>query len=59
MNNWKAAQIHSALRPFAWLYQLGRYGVKGADAMLHSKDAMKGFLTGSGKENMLKRLEIE
>ncbi|MBR4711024.1 MAG: nucleotidyltransferase family protein [Clostridia bacterium] len=27
--NWKAAQRHRALRPFAWIYQIGRYLVKG------------------------------
>ncbi|MBQ1310285.1 MAG: nucleotidyltransferase family protein [Blautia sp.] len=29
MKNWKAAQKYSFLRPFAWLYQLGQYLVKG------------------------------
>lgn len=27
--NWRAAQRHRALRPFAWLYQAGRYLMKG------------------------------
>lgn len=27
--NWKAAQKHKILRPFAWLYQIGRYIKKG------------------------------
>jgi len=29
MVTWKAAQRHAWLRPFAWLYQLGRYARKG------------------------------
>lgn len=35
--NWKAAQKHSILRPFAWLYQIGRYLSKG----LGRKNAIK------------------
>lgn len=27
--NWKAARKHRWLRPFAWIYQAGRYGVRG------------------------------
>ena len=29
LNNWKAAQKHKVLRPFAWIYQANRYLVKG------------------------------
>lgn len=29
MLHWRAAQKYPVLRPFAWLYQLGRYGKKG------------------------------
>ena len=29
LKNWKAAQKHAVLRPFAWLYQSGRYIKKG------------------------------
>ncbi len=31
LDNWRAAQKHILLRPFAWLYQIGRYIVKGID----------------------------
>ncbi len=29
--NWKAAQKHTVLRPFAWIYQLVRYTARGLD----------------------------
>ena len=30
LENWKSAQTNSFLRPFAWLYQIGRYICKGS-----------------------------
>ena len=29
LENWKAAHNHAVLRPFAWIYQAGRYLIKG------------------------------
>ena len=41
LKNWKAAQKHAVLRPFAWLYQSGRYIKKGIS---RRKDQSDGIL---------------
>ena len=41
LKNWKAAQKHAVLRPFAWLYQSGRYIKKGIS---RRKDNSEGIL---------------
>ena len=49
---WKGAQDHSFLRPFAWVYQAGRYLVKG----LARKHPLKQLRTE--RENSRKRSEL-
>ena len=58
LTHWKAAEKYPVLRPFAWLYQIGRYIRKGTGAMLHGKKLLKGVQTGAEKADILRRLEI-
>lgn len=55
--NWKAAQKHRFLRPFAWLFQLCRLCRKSVSAALRGENVLKGFKTGAEKEEIWKKLE--
>ena len=57
MINWPLAQKCALFRPFAWLYQLCRYAIKGTASLFTGK---KGFINMQGKmslEELWKRLE--
>ena len=58
LENWNAAQKHSFLRPFAWIYQIYRYFRKGIIRMRHGDRVLGGFSAGAKKDVMLKRLGI-
>ena len=38
LRTWSAAQKHECLRPFAWLYQLGRWAIRGSKSLLHPSE---------------------
>ena len=57
--HWKAANKYPILRPFAWLYQIGRYVRKGFSALLQGENVFRGLRTSTEKAVLLKRLEIE
>ena len=48
MRNWKAAQLHPALRPFAWMHTIGRYAKKGT-RLLISPGSLREQFAGSQK----------
>ena len=56
--NWKAAQKHRVLRPFAWIYQEFRVIGLGTKAFFSNKQGMKQIAEGSKKGNLLKRLGV-
>ena len=58
LENWNAAQKHSFLRPFAWIYQIYRYFRKGIIRMRQGDRVLGGFSAGAKKDVMLKRLGI-
>ncbi|QTE75003.1 nucleotidyltransferase family protein [Clostridiales bacterium FE2010] len=54
--NWKATQKYGFLRPFAWIYQLGRYISRGLDRENASKKIRKEFKAARNRNKMLCRL---
>ncbi len=57
--NWKAAQKHRFLRPFAWLYQLFRFGFRGVKSLLRGDRLAKDAASGAEKSDFYRRLGIE
>ena len=58
MVNWPAAKRHVWLRPFAWIYQLGRYLVKGLGRDKAVLKLKKEYAAAKKKNNLLDRLEV-
>lgn len=56
--NWKAAQKHRVLRPFAWIYQGFRVIGLGTKAFFSNKQGIKQISEGSKKGDLLKRLGV-
>lgn len=56
--NWKAAQKHRVLRPFAWIYQGFRVIGLGTKAFFSNKQGMKQITEGNKKGDLLKRLGV-
>ena len=59
MINWKGAQKHAVLRPFAWLYQLFRYMGKGIQYVFRGKRVGKSIAGGKKKAILYKKLGLE
>lgn len=57
--NWKACQKHKSLRPFAWLYQIFYYAVKGFSALFRGKKIMKDYGSGKRRSDFLKNVGID
>lgn len=58
-SNWKACQNHKILRPFAWLYQIFRYIVKGSTGLFRGDKIVKDLESGNKKSDFLKKAGIE
>ena len=58
MVNWPAAKRHVWLRPFAWIYQLCRYLIKGLGRDRAIFKLKKEFAAAKKKNNLLDRLEV-
>ena len=58
-SNWKACQKHKILRPFAWLYQIFYYAVKGFSALFSGKKIVKDFGSGKKRSDFLKNVGID
>ena len=43
LRTWTAAQKHACLRPFAWLYQLGRWAIRGSKSLMHPAKLYRGI----------------
>lgn len=56
--NWKAAQKHRVLRPFAWIYQGFRIIGLGTKAFFSNKHGIKQISEGNKKGDLLKRIGI-
>ena len=56
--NWKAAQKHRVLRPFAWIYQGFRVMGLGIKALFIGKNGIKQINAGNRKSDLLKRLGV-
>ena len=57
MKNWKLAQKHKILQPFAWLYQICRYIQKGIVDLLGEKTILQNKRTSMSIEEIWKKLE--
>ena len=57
MSNWKLAQRHVAVRPFAWLYQVCRLTRQWIAGVVNGKNELKGAMSGKKIEEIWKRLE--
>ena len=58
-SNWKACQKHKILRPFAWLYQIFRYIVKGFTELFRGEKIVKDLESGNKKSDFMKKTGIE
>lgn len=57
MRHWKAAQKYKILRPFAWLYQIFRYGWKGIVGVIRGENVFRKEKPGMKIEEIWRRLE--
>ena len=55
--NWKAYHKHRWLKPFAWLYQIGRYSVKGFQAK-RGGQLREDLARGKQRSQLLEKLRI-
>lgn len=55
--NWKAYHKHKWLKPFAWIYQIGRYAKKGFQAKRGGK-LKEDLARGKQRSDLLKRMKI-
>jgi hypothetical protein len=56
--HWEAARRYPALRPLAWVYQLGHYASKGVGEMLCGRRVLGGLKSGLEKKMLLRGLGI-
>ncbi len=56
--NWKAYHKHRWLKPFAWLYQIGRYAKKGFQTKRSGAEIKEDIQRGKQREELLKSLKI-
>ncbi len=59
LQNWKAAQDHALLRPFAWIYQIGRYISKGIDQEGSWTTIQAEYSAAKGRINMFNILGVK
>lgn len=59
MANWKAAQKNAALKPFAWVYQLFRYLVKGLKRDEASGKIKKEYESAKQRSKMFEELGVK
>lgn len=57
--NWKAARNHSILKPFAWIYQLGRYAYKGLKRDHATTKIKEEYLAAKKRNIMFDKLGIK
>ena len=57
MYNWKSSQKQPLLRPFAWLYQLGRCIVKGIISLVTGRRILRGYKQKLNFDEIISRLE--
>lgn len=56
--NWNLALRYRVLRPFAWLYQMGRFAKRGLQRVIQGKPLLKEMSEGEQNNVFLKRLGI-
>lgn len=56
--NWKAYHKHKWLKPFAWIYQIGRYAKQGFQTKRSSGQLKEDYERGKQRRDMLKRLKL-
>lgn len=57
-HNWRAYHRHKWLKPFAWLYQIGRYAKKGFQAKRSRTQLKEDIERGRNRKELLKKLSI-
>ena len=56
--NWKAYHAHKWLKPFAWLYQMGRYIKQGVQTKRSHDQIMEDFKRGKTRSQLYDLLKI-
>lgn len=56
--NWKAYQKHKWLKPFAWIYQIGRYAKQGLKVSKKRKQIVDDIMRGKERSELLQKLGI-
>ena len=56
--NWEAYHRHHWLKPFAWLYQIGRYAKKGFQTKRSGAQLKEDIERGRNRKELLKKLRI-
>ncbi len=57
--NWKAYHKHKWLKPFAWLYQIGRYAKQGVRAKRGGSQIKEDIARGKQRNMLLEKLKIK
>lgn len=58
LKNWEAAEKHTFLRPFAFIYQIFRLIKRGIRALFHGENLKKDFTAGNEKKDFYESLGI-
>ena len=57
-HNWKAYHRHKWLKPFAWLYQIGRYAKQGFQAKRSGAQLKEDIERGKRRKELLKKMKL-
>lgn len=57
--NWEILSTHPELRPFAWIYQAGRYVKKGLAAGVKMDDVMRNMDESKKRNQLMEQLEVK
>lgn len=57
--NWKLLSTYPELRPFAWIYQAGRYVKKGLAAGVKVDDVMRNMDESKKRNQLMERLGVK
>ena len=56
--NWQAYHRHKWLKPFAWIYQIGRYAKQGLQTKRNTKLIREDIERGKQRNDLLEKLKL-
>ena len=59
MGNWELLSTHPELRPFAWIYQAGRYVKKGHAAGVKINDVIRNMDESKKRNQLMEQLGVK